>query len=261
MSSKSDVIEIPIEISLKSIQELDKAKRDVNEVLQKQKRIKDTSSSQAVPTLGDDTRGGIFGGRTDSKTTFKDKTSKAPFQRQNEFKKMRDELRKVKEQQTAWKTGNIAKVQGFSSAQFSNVKGVAVNPFQFIFGTVARKLGKLGRAGLFVGIGLVIAEIVKFVISEQLKPGRSLDRRFRFLADKQILLNTNRREQSELRQKFKTVIVTTMPGLRGLGVQGQIGGNLYNPDVIPVSGLDQRIVIDNLSAKGVEKRLGGRTFG
>ncbi len=169
---------------------------------------------------------------------------------------MREELKKVKAQQIAWKNGNIAKVQEFSRTQFSNVQGVARDPFQFVFGAVARKLGKLGRAGLYVGIGLFIAEIVKFVISEQLKPGRALDRRFKLLADKQILLFTERREQSELRQRFKTVIVTTMPGLRGEGAFGQISGNLYNPEFISTSGLDQRLLISDSISKGGRKLRG-----
>ena len=216
-----------------------------------------------MPTIGDDSRGGIFGVRTDVKTSVRDKTSKAPFQRQNEFKKLKDEVRKQKELQDAWKNGNVAKIQSFSSNQFGNVRQVAVNPFQFIFGTVARKLGKLGRAGLFVGIGLIIAEIVKFVINEQLKPGRLLDRRFRFLADKQILINTNRREQQELRQRFKTVIVTTMPGLRGLNVQGQVSGNLFNAGFISPTGLDRRLIIENTVAKGGDRNFsrGNRRFG
>jgi hypothetical protein len=158
----------------------------------------------------------------------------------------------------AWKTGNVAKIQDLSRTQFGNVQGVAKDPFQFVFGAVARKLGKLGRAGLYVGIGLFIAEIVKFVISEQLKPGRALDRRFKLLADKQILLFTERREQAELRQRFKTVIVSTMPGLRGAGAAGQIGGNLYNPDFINTSGLDERLLISDSISKGGQKFTGKR---
>lgn len=253
--AEDDVIRIPIEIQTESLKELAKAKRDVNEVLRKQKKIKDNSSAQAVPTQGGEDRGGIFGGATNTKLSIKDKTSKAPFQRQNEFKKLKDEVRKQKELTDAWKNGNVKKIQDFSSAQFGNVKQVAVSPFQFIFGTLARKLGKLARAGLFIGIGLFISEIVKFVITEQLKPGRLLDRRFRFLADKQILLFTQRTQQQELRQKFKTVIVTTMPGLRGLGVEGQIGGNLYTPDFMPATGLDRRLLVENVIAQGGSKRV------
>lgn len=262
MSSVDDVIEIPIEISLKSIKEIDKAKKDVDEVIKKQKKIKDTQSKQATPTLDEQRSGGILGGVPDVKgSAFRDKTSKAPFQRVNEFKKLKDETRKLKEQQDAWKTGNVAKVQGFSRNQFSNVQSVAKDPFQFIFGGIAKKLGKIGRAGLFIGIGLFIAEIVKFVITEQLKPGRSLDRRFKLLADKQILQFTERAEQAELRQGFRTIIVTTIQGLRGSSAQGQINTNLHNPDRIPTTGLDARLLISDSIAKGGYKFTGEKFKG
>lgn len=127
----------------------------------------------------------------------------------------------------ALKESNVEDVKNFTETQFGNVKKVATDPFQFLFGALLRKFSKLARAGIYVGIALLIAEIVKFFIEEAMKPGRFLDRRFRRKAQDEIFLFNERKEQQELRQGFKEVRVTTLQGLRGLASQGQVFGNLF----------------------------------
>ncbi len=136
---------------------------------------------------------------------------------------------------TALKESNVNDVKNFSEQQFGNVKKVATDPFGFMFQGLLKKFSKLARAGVYVGIALLIMEIVKFFVEEAMKPGRFLDRRFRRKAQDEIFLFNARKEQQELRQGFKEVRVTTLQGLRGLAGQGQVFGNLFpgGLDVIP----------------------------
>jgi len=142
----------------------------------------------------------------------------------------------------ALKESNVDDVKNFTEQQFGNVKKVAVDPFGFLFGALLKKFSKLARAGIYVGIALLIAEIVKFFIEEAMKPGRFLDRRFRRKAQDEIFLFNERKEQQELRQGFKEVRVTTLQGLRGLAAQGQVFGNLFpgGLDIIPGGFYDQK---------------------
>lgn len=157
--------------------------------------------------------------------------------------KKEKEIKDTKDTVESFETGNVGDIQKFSSQQFGNVKQMATNPVQFIFGTVIKKMGKFAKFGAFAFFALLIDQAVKFVLNELMEPGRILDRRFKLLADKQILLFTERKEQQELRQGFKSLIVSTIPGLRGLGIGGQISGNLYTGlDKIPLSGIDPRLI-------------------
>jgi len=118
--------------------------------------------------------------------------------------------------------GNVGKFQKFTTAQFSNVKMAATNPFMFFVRSIT---GKLLKAGIAVGVALLLYEIVMFIINEAMKAGRFLDRRFRRVAAEEVLGFINRKEQQELRQGFKDIRVTTIQGLRG--GMGQVTGNLF----------------------------------
>ena len=158
--------------------------------------------------------------------------------------KKEKEIKDTKDTVERFESGNVGDIQNFTSQQFGNVKQLATNPLQFIFATTIKKLGKFAKFGAFAFFALLIDQAIKFTLNELMQPGRLLDRRFKLLADKQILLFTERKEQQELRQGFKTLIVSTIPGLRGLGIGGQISGNLYTGlDKIPLSGIDPRLII------------------
>ena len=74
----------------------------------------------------------------------------------------------------------------------------------------------------------IAVEVAKFLIDEMFKPGRAFDQRFREQINRQIIQFTTRKEQEELRAGYKSVITTTMGGLRGGILRGQIGGNFYS---------------------------------
>lgn len=156
-----------------------------------------------------------------------------------------------------FKAGNVGDLEKFTAEQFGNVRGLATNPFQFVIGTVFRKLAKGVGA---VGFALLFMEIVKFIIEQLMQPGRLLDRRFKKLIDKQILIFTERREQAELRQGFKEVRVTTIHGLRG--GMGQISGNLFNPEGIQMNFLDSRKLESSIAAQNSQlKKFGTQSVG
>ena len=151
-----------------------------------------------------------------------------------------------------YEQGTIGKIKDLTTAQAGNLISFARNPFQFIVSSVFRKFTK--GAGILALI-TIIFEAVKTIIMELFKPGRFFDTRFRERIGAQVLLFLERKEQQELRQGFKRVITTTIGGLRGNTLQGQIGGNFYNPERIPFSSLDtRRISADNFSARDVRIR-------
>jgi len=137
----------------------------------------------------------------------------------------------------SFKDGNVGKLESMSSQQFGNVQSMARDPFGFLFSGFLKKFAK--GAGV-VALATLIFEAVKFIIDELFKPGRDLDRTFKRKIRDEILLFNNEREQAELRQGFRSVIVTSISGLRGSEIRGQISGNLYNPTAIPVNRIEPR---------------------
>lgn len=132
-----------------------------------------------------------------------------------EQKEVKDTVKTVK----GFKKGNIGDLNRMSSQQFGNIKEMARNPFTFIFKTFFRKFAK--GAGI-IALAIIIFEAVKFIISELLKPGRLLDRRFKRDIKTELIAFRKREEQQKLKQGFSQIIITTTSGLRG----GQ--GQTYN---------------------------------
>lgn len=127
-----------------------------------------------------------------------------------------------------------------TNTQITVLQGFSKNPFQFMLSNFFKKFAK--GAGI-VALATIIFAAVQLIISELLKPGRLLDRRFKRIAKDEILLFNSVQEQAELRQGFKTVIITTMSFLSGGEVAGQISGNLYNPTRVPMDRIDPRRAI------------------
>lgn len=154
-----------------------------------------------------------------------------------------------------WRQGNVGEVQKLTQQQFANIRQFALNPFGFLFSVFSKKLVR--GAGI-VAFAFLIFEAVKFILEELMKPGRFLDRRFRIVAEEQILIFTNRQLQQELRQGFRQIIVSTAQGLRGGRLQ--ISGNLYKPNNIPSDFIDRRRVVDvpNPATQGFINKEPGR---
>jgi len=121
--------------------------------------------------------------------------------------------------------GNIGDLKKLSTEQFGNIRSLATNPFGFMTRTILTKL-RTGAGVLF--IVTIAIEVAKFLIEEMFKPGRMFDQRFREQIDKQVIQFLTRKEQAELRAGYKSLITTTIGGLRGDSLRGQIGGNFYS---------------------------------
>lgn len=160
-------------------------------------------------------------------------------------------LGNTKEKVEQMEKGNVGKIMAMSSAELGVLQSFMRNPGGFVFGTVMRKFAKGAGA---VTLAVILFETIKIVMEEFFKPGRIFDTRFRETIDRQILVFMDRKEQQELRQGFKSVITTTILGLRGSSLAGQIGGNFYNPDRIPVNFLDRRLVRSNIIPSNPQMR-------
>jgi len=131
-------------------------------------------------------------------------------------------------------------MESLTRSQVSNIQGFSKDPFKFMFANFFKRFAK--GAGIIL-LATIIFAAVQLIISELMKAGRLLDRRFRRVARDEILLFNSREVQAELRQGFRTVAVTTIPFLRGSQLRGQISGNLYNPTAIPMNRIDPRRVV------------------
>ena len=143
--------------------------------------------------------------KTDKPSLFFDKDK-------DESKAQEKTLSSLTSKMDLFDKGNIGEIQAMTSAQFGNVRALATNPVQFMMGTVFKKLSK--GAGI-IGLALIIMEAVKWIISELMKPGRMLDRRFKRDIEREIFAFRSREEKQKLRQGFSNIIVTSMGGLRG----------------------------------------------
>lgn len=198
-STGDDAIEIPIEIKLEDIKQLREVKKDVEQVEKKVKKIKDTTSQQAVPTLETEERGGIFGGGKDVKLKKpKDKTSAQPITRENEFNKQRDIVK------------DLQKKVGQQQSAFNEMFGLI--PFTGGGAGLARFAFKFVP---FIGTALIAKGFVDQVIQELIRDGGFFDRRLLIKIERQFLKLTGRKEAAEFSRGKKTLRVTSSPALRG----------------------------------------------
>jgi len=155
--------------------------------------------------------------------------------------------------------GNVGEITRMTSAQFGNIRELALNPAGFIIRTFINKFAK--GVGI-VALALVIFEAVKWVISELLKPGRFLDIRFKRDINKEIIAFRKREDQQKIKQGFSNIIITTMPRLRPIsGAQitntlNMAGGRESFPEQLGYN------PIQLISAgKSLSKGNGRRNFG
>ena len=150
--------------------------------------------------------------------------------------------RDVNEEVDRFSAGNVGEIQKFSSTQFGNIKQFATNPVLFVFRSFSKLLKGPAAVAFFIALA---AAVVSFVLDFLFAPGRPLDPRFKKEVDKLIQNFSEVKARSELRQGFRTLIVSTIPGLRGLGIRGQISGNLYrNPSYMAGDFLDIRLTVE-----------------
>jgi len=214
----TEPIKIPIEIDTVMSKELQKTIKDLKKLNKENKKAKDKTSSQAVPTLEDkaDRRGGIFGGHTGVKLKPKDKKSRQAVIRKNEFKKVKDEL---------------------SALEKANKKvNEKIKPFQGLLGFAGSGIGggiiKMATRLLPFMMPLMIAKgLIDLVMTELFRDGGVFDRRLDIRIGKQYFKLTNRKEAKQLSEGYGTLRVTTRAGLRGPTTQ------IFNPQQLAKRGI------------------------
>ena len=231
-TGSDDALRIPIEIKtddLEEIRELINEITDAEEGVQtlKPRRGKGTgdTSSRSAFTPSSEESGGIFGqmGGQAMPTKGRDTKSKTPFQRENEFSKLKDQV-----QQQEQKLGaNQKAMMGLSGAAQS---------FDYVstlrrFGGKGAMSSTLGAIGAIAGKAVMplvmigqITGIVMSMLDAALAPGGPLDRRFRRNYSKESLRLDSLADKHEITFGRRVVRVTTIDSQRG--TSSQVRSNL-----------------------------------
>lgn len=248
-----DALRVPLEVQVEDIQELqqlidqlEKAEDVQRESLLPRKGKTQDATSRSAFTRPEpfDERGGIFGTNI-GETPFvsRDKTSRAPIQRGNQFKDMQNRLAQVEETQTDM-TGVINNVA--TGLGFGFLNNVGQNPQSIISGAkgVAQQTTKGGFAGMLKGGlmgGLPLAalfgsiEFITMMIDLMQAPGGPFDKRFKRLIQDEIASATERAEKAEISQGLKLIRMTSYAGFRGeaanvAGAAVARGQPIYSPE-------------------------------
>lgn len=254
MSSEGgDALRIPIEIKTDDLQEIQdlineisKAESDIDVLKpRKGKGTGDVTSRSAFAREDEiDERGGVFGMRTEDDalpTAIRDKKSRSPLQRENEFSKMRDQVDEMQQNQ-----GNIvgslinagflrdiaASNTGLQKAQSTlPLANIATGGLRGGFMGAAGFGGGLkafaGKAGILGMVAMVAMEVVQSFIDFAYRPGGPLDRRFKRDMDKESVKMIDLNDKSDINQGRRIVRVTTATSLRGTDSQVRSSLDVY----------------------------------
>ena len=221
MSSDSgEALHIPIEIKTEDLEEirellnqLDNAQGDIRSITPRRGRGTGDMSSRSAFASPDEIGSGIFGGMTGEALPSKgrDRTSKSPFQRENEFSKLRD---RVDQQEQKLSAGQQAQ-QGLGTlAQASDYARIlgSPNPTNIIqkFGNVA------GKAVVPLAILTTIAGMVQQALDFAFSPGGPFDVRFKRVLKTEMASTMSREEKAQIAQGIKIVRMTSYAGYRGV---------------------------------------------
>ena len=217
MSAEGDSLRIPIEIKpedsdeiRKLIEEITAAENDLRVLKPRRGKGLGDESSRSAFTPTEDQRGGLFGGQEGDALPQKgrDRTSKAPIQRENEFKKLQNQVNQVQEQQLN-PTAVIGGVtQGVGFAQL-------VGQGRLPASALGRVAGLASKAFLPLAIITTIIELVKTVITAALAPGGPLDRRFKRDIKTEVVNTISLERKEEVNQGFRVIRTQVYPTLRG----------------------------------------------
>jgi len=136
-----------------------------------------------------------------------------------------------------------------------NLLSFAKNPAGMMLSVFLRKFAKGAGA---LALAFILLEAIKFGLEYLTRDGMPWDRRFRRYIQNEVLAFLDRMIKAQLRQGFRSVITTTIGGLRG--GQGQVSGNLFDLSAgrnnkIPFN--QYAIPIDTGLSKGMTQSVGG----
>jgi len=225
MSVQGDNLKIPIEIKTddlneirKLINEITEAETDLKSIKPRKGKGKGDDSSRSAFTQQDDTKGGgIFGGQDKEAlpTQGRDKSSKTPIQKENQFAKMQQDVAAQGE-----KLSGMDKLKGgvgtaSQTIGFASLLGQGG-------GAIAGRLGAMAsKAFLPLALVTTVIEIASGVLKAMLAPGGILDRRFRREAKMESTNLSSLKEKAEFTNGRRIIRVTTIGGQRGTGSQSR----------------------------------------
>ena len=273
---EGDKLRIPIEIKTEDVKEIDELINKISDAESGLDRLKplkgktgDTTSRSAFAREEPfDDRGGIFSRDIDGSVLpqqIRDKKSRAPYQRQNEFKELQENVQSLQETQgdmvqNLVNLGFVSQVGGLGSRAGGKIHGVMKSgqaPLKNFMATGAMGAmglgggikGLIGKAGVYGMIALVAYEMIQTVIGQLLTPGGPLDRRFKRDIKKESvrLMELDRKE--EISTGRRIVRVTTNSNLRGVG---QARSNLdYYKNGQRIFDLDGQLLSKNIGVGDV----------
>jgi hypothetical protein len=215
-TGSDDALRIPIEIKTDDLEEirelinnLSDAESDIRSVTPRRGRGRGDTSSRSAFTPSSEESGGIFGqmGGEAMPTQGRDKKSRTPFQRENEFSKLKNQVEGVEQQQTDMMKGALGTVtQATGFAQLIGGGGV-----------IGKIKGIATKAFLPLAIVTAVTELVTGVVSALIAPGAPFDIRFKRVISDEISSATEREEKAEIRQGLRTIRISPIAGFRGGG--------------------------------------------
>jgi len=231
-TGSDDALRIPIEIKtddLEEIKELINEITDAEEGVQtlKPRRGKGTgdTSSRSAFTPSSEESGGIFGqmGGQAMPTKGRDTKSRTPFQRENEFSKLRDQVQQQEQkigatQKAQQGLGMVTQGMDYASTMTRIGGGGAMGKLTSIIGGIA------GKAVVPLAMIGQITGIVMSMLDAALAPGGPWDRRFRRDYSKESLRLDSLADKQEITFGRRVVRVTTIDSQRG--TSSQVRSNL-----------------------------------
>tara|TARA_R110000787_G_scaffold1459_1_gene5970 strand:- start:4403 stop:5077 length:675 start_codon:yes stop_codon:yes gene_type:complete len=134
-----------------------------------------------------------------------------------------DSMEEEMELSKALGKSKIGDLVNMSREQIANVTSFAKSPDGMVLRIFMKKFAKGAGAIL---LATIIMEAIKFGIDTLTKDGMPLDRRFKRLINAEVAAFFDRMMKAQLRGGFRTLISTSIGGLRG--GDGNIGGNIYS---------------------------------
>jgi len=220
-SDNRDALHIPIEIKTSDSEEIQSlindlaaAESDIRSIRPRRGRGTGDTSSRSAFASPEEEGTGIFGGMTGeaTPTAIRDRTSKSPFQRENEFSKLKDRVDQQEQRistsfQQKTQQGIGLATQGIGYAQALGGVGAG--------GVMAKIQGIAGKAFIPISVIMTVMEIASTILNEALKPGGPLDRRFKRIIADEIAATADLEFKEQVNQGFKVIRISTQPSLSG----------------------------------------------
>ena len=219
-SNTGEALHIPIEIKTDDLEEirellnqLDNAQGDIRSIIPRRGRGTGDVTSRSAFTSQDDIGSGIFGGMTGeaTPTAIRDKTSRTPFQRENEFSKLKEQVQQQEQRITAGQQvqqGLGTLTQGIDYAR--TISDLSPTSLTVNLGKMASK------AVLPLAILTTITGIVQQALDFAFSPGGPFDVRFKRVLKTELASTMSREEKAQIAQGIKIVRMTSYAGYRGV---------------------------------------------